>query len=410
MNDMTSSDGNAGKGTRTTNMTPVPPASDSGEPIWPSWRDLLTDEQRRRINSPIPPKEIFQRQVGGGSSAKYVKKEYLWEELQEIFGHENITRETLDLQRVGDAVINMTQAKGPPVPGFASTWTCKVRLTIRIVNRDGRSATIIREGTGAATFMAKQAEVNVSQFEASEIAIKACETDAFKRACSSLGKRFGLEIETQEISTAILSPSQARLKGVTLTPATTPTAGRPNTEQRSQSQETRRDAPAPTKSQPTGEANDGSNQRATDATVGATTTGATKPDQPTDTGEIPPSGGDPWADDLGEGSSLEKEKPDYASYVRDDWVAAFRELSATVAGSTIEHLELATSVLEDMHPVVSRLAADHRVRTYYVELTSRIKAGKSKLPAGDGRVEALGDRLNRIVVTAPTSGTGRKAA
>ena len=205
------------------NISTSPAATGTGPIVR---QGLLSAEQLARLAEPIPPEFIRARQVGGGALRNYTIKEYLTQELQNIFGIENVSIETLDMTKVSEAQIQMKEGSSY-VPGIISCWTCKRRITVRIP-RDGKpDAVIVREGTGTCASQFKTGEMNTAASDAAELAIKGAETDALKRAAATFGPRLGNDIENQEGEPVVLTASQQRLKSPTAAPTGIP-AGRPS--------------------------------------------------------------------------------------------------------------------------------------------------------------------------------------
>lgn len=95
-------------------------------------------------------------------------------EANRIFGFDGWSRETLDSKCVLGR-----EARGT----FTAVYTAKVRITVQA---DG--STIIREGHGSGEGR------GASPGEVHDIALKAAETDATKRALATFGRPFGLEL------------------------------------------------------------------------------------------------------------------------------------------------------------------------------------------------------------------------
>jgi hypothetical protein len=188
-----------------THATASPPEA-ANDYIYPS---CLTPAQLQIIHSDIPPDHIKRRRIGGGKEANYTQKEYVFEELQDIFGIENVTRETLDLTELSNANVQLKRKEGD-VDGWISSYRARCRLTIN-VRTDKETITFVREGTGTCSYTIALGD-NLFPPEAMEIAIKGAESDALKRAAATLGRHFGAEIERQRGPEPVASASHTALQ------------------------------------------------------------------------------------------------------------------------------------------------------------------------------------------------------
>ncbi len=109
-----------------------------------------------------------------GREFTYLEGWYAISEANRIFGFDGWSRETLETRCV------MTrETRGT----FLAVYLARVRITVQA---DG--ATIVREGHGTGEGR------GTSPGEVHDIALKAAETDATKRALATFGKPFGLEL------------------------------------------------------------------------------------------------------------------------------------------------------------------------------------------------------------------------
>jgi hypothetical protein len=109
-----------------------------------------------------------------GRELSYLEGSYAISEANRIFGFDGWSRETLESRCV------MTRENRG---AFLAVYLARVRVTVQA---DG--ATIIREGYGTGEGR------GTSPGEVHDIALKAAETDATKRALATFGKPFGLEL------------------------------------------------------------------------------------------------------------------------------------------------------------------------------------------------------------------------
>jgi hypothetical protein len=109
-----------------------------------------------------------------GRELSYLEGWYAISEANRIFGFDGWSRETLDSR-----CVLARETRGT----FLAIYLSRVRVTVRA---DG--VTIIREGHGTGEGR------GISPGEVHDIALKAAETDATKRALATFGKPFGLEL------------------------------------------------------------------------------------------------------------------------------------------------------------------------------------------------------------------------
>jgi hypothetical protein len=121
-----------------------------------------------------PGRSHIRTRKANGRELSYLEGWYAISEANRIFGFDGWSRETLDSRCV------MTrETRGT----FLAVYLARVRVT---VHADG--ATVIREGHGTGEGR------GTSPGEVHDIALKAAETDATKRALATFGKPFGLEL------------------------------------------------------------------------------------------------------------------------------------------------------------------------------------------------------------------------
>jgi recombination DNA repair RAD52 pathway protein len=122
------------------------------------------------LDANIPRDVISKRDAGGGRKLDYLEGWYVIDRLNQVFGHLNWNRETIE----------MTQ-----LPGDKPQYRAKVRVTV-LAPCQGQIQHIVKEGYGFGS--AKGASQD------HEIAIKEAETDAFKRAAMQFGRSMGLAL------------------------------------------------------------------------------------------------------------------------------------------------------------------------------------------------------------------------
>src|SRR5262249_1680943 len=124
---------------------------------------------RRNLNH----RHVRMREANG-RELYYIEGRYAMSEANRIFGFDGWNRETIESKCVLAREIRGT---------FLAIYIARVRITVYV---DG--ATIIREGHGTGEGR------GTSPGEVHDIALKAAETDATKRALATFGKPFGLAL------------------------------------------------------------------------------------------------------------------------------------------------------------------------------------------------------------------------
>ena len=117
---------------------------------------------------------FIRSRLSNGRELSYIEGWYAVAQANRIFGFDGWSRETLDSR-----CVLARENRGT----FTAIYTAKVRITVQA---DG--ITIIREGHGCGDGR------GTSPGEVHDIAMKAAETDATKRALATFGKPFGLEL------------------------------------------------------------------------------------------------------------------------------------------------------------------------------------------------------------------------
>ena len=133
----------------------------------------FTDEQREALKAKLRIQHVRSR-LSNGTTIPYVEGWHVIAEANRIFGYDCWNRNTLSPRCVWREI-----QRGQTV----CFYTAKVRITVT-----AGGATIVRDGIGTGTGRAAAPEV------AHEIAMKAAETDATKRALATFGNPFGLAL------------------------------------------------------------------------------------------------------------------------------------------------------------------------------------------------------------------------
>ena len=144
----------------------------------------FTAEQRQALSAKLDGRAVKER-AQNGQAVSYLEGWYALSEANRIFGFDGWNRETLDSR-----CVLARENRG----SFMAVYTARVRVT---VHADG--ATIVREGHGSGEGR------GTSSGEVHDIALKAAETDATKRALATFGKPFGLELYRKDKNIALQS-------------------------------------------------------------------------------------------------------------------------------------------------------------------------------------------------------------
>jgi DNA recombination protein Rad52 len=118
--------------------------------------------------------QVVRRREAHGRELSYLEGWYVVSEANRIFGFDGWSRETLESK-----CVLARENRGT----FLAVYVARVRVTVH-----AHGATVIREGHGSGEGRGD------SPGEAHDVAVKAAETDATKRALATFGKPFGLEL------------------------------------------------------------------------------------------------------------------------------------------------------------------------------------------------------------------------
>ena len=121
-----------------------------------------------------PDHRHIRTRLANGRELTYLEGWYAITEANRIFGFDGWSRETIEPKCI------LAREKGGT---FLAVYVARVRLTVQ-----ANGATVIREGHGTGEGR------GTSPGEVHDIALKAAETDATKRALATFGRPFGLEL------------------------------------------------------------------------------------------------------------------------------------------------------------------------------------------------------------------------
>ncbi|GHE76672.1 hypothetical protein GCM10019059_39900 [Camelimonas fluminis] len=161
-------------------------------------------EIRAKLNTRVPDSAFNQRTGSGGKTYHYIDGDFITFQMNDIFGIENIDKEIKDLKLEGvrktvfshtanqtDQNTGTSAEKTIQVPSIEFSYSCIVRLTLRVTDENGATLSFIREGAGAGVGICRNTTAD-GHHRARQLAIKFAETDATKRAAKQLGSALGL--------------------------------------------------------------------------------------------------------------------------------------------------------------------------------------------------------------------------
>ena len=154
-------------------------------------------KQTQALRRDLDDRHIRTREVNG-RELTYIEGWYAISEANRIFGFDGWCRETVETR-----CVLARENRGT----FVAVYTAKVRITVQTAD-----AAVVREGHGSGEGR------GTSAGEVHDIAVKAAETDATKRALATFGKPFGLELYRKD-RVSSLSNSTAVTSVVASSPA-----------------------------------------------------------------------------------------------------------------------------------------------------------------------------------------------
>src|SRR3974377_1974474 len=131
-------------------------------------------KQVRALKRKPDHRHVRTRHAHDGRELSYLEGWYAISEANRIFGFDGWSRETIESR-----CVLTRENKGT----FLAVYIARLRLTVA-----GEDTTVIREGHGTGEGR------GMSPGEVHDIALKAAETDATKRALATFGKPFALEL------------------------------------------------------------------------------------------------------------------------------------------------------------------------------------------------------------------------
>ena len=133
----------------------------------------FSSKQLQALRRNLDGRQIRTREANG-RELSYIEGWYAISEANRIFGFDGWSRETVESR-----CVLARENRGT----FLAVYVAKVRITVQAAG-----ATVVREGHGSGEGRGP------SPGEVHDIALKAAETDATKRALATFGKPFGLEL------------------------------------------------------------------------------------------------------------------------------------------------------------------------------------------------------------------------
>ncbi len=142
-------------------------------------------KQLQALRRPLDGRQIRTREAHG-RELSYIEGWFAISEANRIFGFDAWSRETIETR-----CVLARETRGT----FLAVYIAKVRITVQVAG-----ATVIREGHGSGEGR------GTSPGDVHDIALKAAETDASKRAFATFGRPFGLELYRQSRTANSPSP------------------------------------------------------------------------------------------------------------------------------------------------------------------------------------------------------------
>jgi DNA repair and recombination protein RAD52 len=141
----------------------------------------FSDRINQLLSEPLDPSHVETREQAG-TTLSYIKGDHAIREMNRIFGYGGWSRRTLR----NEITETHTYQNCKKVDMFEACAVAVVDLTV-----ETEGGMIMRSGTGFGNGMCKAGGMHKDAYEG---ALKEAETDAFKRACVTLGDQFGLAL------------------------------------------------------------------------------------------------------------------------------------------------------------------------------------------------------------------------
>ena len=133
----------------------------------------FSDRQIRALQRRVPQEHVRSR-VSNGKELSYVEAAFVIAQANRIFGFDGWDRETVEAR-----CIQAREIRG----SYTALYSARVRITVRAAG-----SVVVRDGHGTGDGRGQHLD------EAHDLALKAAETDATKRALVTFGKAFGLAL------------------------------------------------------------------------------------------------------------------------------------------------------------------------------------------------------------------------
>ena len=148
----------------------------------------FSEKQVQALRRSLNPRHVRSR-VSNGRKLFYIEGWFVISEANRIFGFDAWCRETVEAR-----CVLARENRG----SFLAVYIAKVRITVQ-----ANGTAIIREGHGSGEGRGP------SPGDVHDVALKAAETDATKRALATFGRPFGLELYRKDKNTALQRPPVA---------------------------------------------------------------------------------------------------------------------------------------------------------------------------------------------------------
>lgn len=152
------------------------------------YSSLLSPAQIEILARSVPNTDMRERRQGN-QKFKYIKKEYLYDQLDAIFGPDGWAL-TIDEVKVVNHEACEVKKDGHKIPGVTVTGMARTTIDVKVAGQ----VVLSKSNIGAHTIRQNAEDIG----GAFENALKSAVTDAFKRTAAMLGRRLGADIEEQD--------------------------------------------------------------------------------------------------------------------------------------------------------------------------------------------------------------------
>jgi DNA repair and recombination protein RAD52 len=162
---------------------------------------MFTDDQIKQLQAPLDRARVKQREGANRQTLSYLEAWDIIETANRIVGFGGWSRETTLLEPIHEP--RLVPDQDPTKTKVVAAYLAKVRITV--YSPDGQRS-VVREGCGAARSFAK------TMGEAVELAVKASESNAMKRALATFGSQTGLALYDVQMRNVAALPRETGRK------------------------------------------------------------------------------------------------------------------------------------------------------------------------------------------------------